>query len=252
MLRHQGRSPRPVHARVTDMRIYRKLLRQLIQVPLFNSMRIGIEQAASARVLLQQLEQMHFNPVLNNQAFNERLLALFNSMQAWHRARLIDTFRRALGIDITGYLAGPQVAPLMMTAVETNVALISTIPQHAHAGLAHRLQQYLLTEPFNQQALRKLLREQYSVTGSRLTLISRDQVTKLIGQLTGIRQQEAGVRSYVWLTSRDGRVRPTHAANEGRRFFWASPPPETGHPGTDIQCRCNAIAYIPGISGYAR
>lgn len=44
---------------------------------------------------------------------------------------------------------------------------------------------------------------------------------------------------YIWRTQRDGDVRPSHAANEGRIFSWNNPPP-TGHPGEDYGCRCYA------------
>lgn len=51
---------------------------------------------------------------------------------------------------------------------------------------------------------------------------------------------------YLWRTRRDGRVRPEHAANEGKIFAWDDPPP-TGHPGGDYGCRCTAEPYQPDI-----
>jgi hypothetical protein len=42
---------------------------------------------------------------------------------------------------------------------------------------------------------------------------------------------------YTWRTVHDDRVRSSHAANDGRVFGWADPPP-TGHPGTEPNCRC--------------
>lgn len=47
---------------------------------------------------------------------------------------------------------------------------------------------------------------------------------------------------YTWRTAHDERVRPAHAANEGRVFAWSDPPP-TGHPGHDPNCRCTAEPY---------
>ena len=52
------------------------------------------------------------------------------------------------------------------------------------------------------------------------------------------------MQQYQWLTSQDERVRPSHVANSGGLFDWASPPPDTGHPGEDILCRCNAVAVL--------
>lgn len=47
---------------------------------------------------------------------------------------------------------------------------------------------------------------------------------------------------YIWHTRRDGRVRPSHAANEGKIFSWANPP-DTGNPGEAYRCRCWAEPY---------
>ena len=44
---------------------------------------------------------------------------------------------------------------------------------------------------------------------------------------------------YIWRTQGDNRVRPTHEANNGKIFCYNYPPP-TGHPGTEINCRCYA------------
>lgn len=51
---------------------------------------------------------------------------------------------------------------------------------------------------------------------------------------------------YIWRTRRDGQVRPSHAANEGKIFAWDSPPP-TGHPGDEYGCRCTAEPFYGKI-----
>jgi len=48
---------------------------------------------------------------------------------------------------------------------------------------------------------------------------------------------------YIWRTTGDDKVRPSHAANEGKIFAWAKPP-ATGHSGEDYNCRCTAEPYI--------
>ncbi len=49
---------------------------------------------------------------------------------------------------------------------------------------------------------------------------------------------------------RDERVRPSHRMNDGRIFSW-SDPPDTGHPGEDHNCRCEAITYVEGQTEFA-
>lgn len=94
--------------------------------------------------------------------------------------------------------------------------------------------------------LKSQLLERGNVSDSRAELIARDQTLKLNGAITQIRQQNAGVDRYVWSTSLDERVRPTHAALEGKTFAWSSPP-DVGHPGQDYQCRCVAVPAIEGL-----
>lgn len=80
---------------------------------------------------------------------------------------------------------------------------------------------------------------------SRAALIARDQVYKTNAAMTEQLQRNAGVDRYRWSTCRDERVRPTHRRNEGRIFHWSSPPPVTGHPGHDPNCRCLPLPLVP-------
>lgn len=54
--------------------------------------------------------------------------------------------------------------------------------------------------------------------------------------------QEHPTTHYIWRTRGDGKVRASHAANNGRIFSWDNPPP-VGHPGEDFGCRCTAEPY---------
>ncbi|MGE4350792.1 MAG: phage minor head protein, partial [Bdellovibrionales bacterium] len=48
---------------------------------------------------------------------------------------------------------------------------------------------------------------------------------------------EEQVTRYVWRTQGDGKVRSSHAQNNGK-IFDCTNPPETGNPGDDYGCRC--------------
>ena len=90
----------------------------------------------------------------------------------------------------------------------------------------------------------KVIRQEFRSSGYNLRRIVRDQTNKTIGQLTQLRQQQVGIESYQWLTSQDERVRPTHIRNSGLVFDWGRPPPDTGHLGNDVMCRCTAIPVV--------
>ncbi len=86
------------------------------------------------------------------------------------------------------------------------------------------------------------------------TLIARDQVNKLNSELTKKREQSLNQTQYRWITCRDERVRgdpmglypnaiPSHYARDTKIFNWDSPP-EGGHPGEAINCRCRAEMIV--------
>lgn len=94
----------------------------------------------------------------------------------------------------------------------------------------------------------------FESTKKRAVIIARDQVGKLNGEMTMNRQKAIGIKSYFWRTSVDERVRgnptgrfpnaePSHYSREGKKFYWDRPP-EDGHPGTAIMCRCYAEPNI--------
>lgn len=94
----------------------------------------------------------------------------------------------------------------------------------------------------------------FGSTKKRALVIARDQVGKLNGEMVMKRQNSIGIKSYFWRTSVDERVRgnptgrfpnakPSHYSREGKKFYWDRPP-EDGHPGTAIMCRCYAEPNI--------
>jgi SPP1 gp7 family putative phage head morphogenesis protein len=87
------------------------------------------------------------------------------------------------------------------------------------------------------------LAEDLGISQRRARLIARNETATLNGTLNRVRQQQAGVKRYVWSTSLDERVRPLHQEREGRTYSWDDPPSD-GHPGEPINCRCVARAVI--------
>ena len=70
---------------------------------------------------------------------------------------------------------------------------------------------------------------------TRAALIARDQVSKLNGNLTRLRQEKSQVRSYIWRTAGDGRVRYTHQLYSGKKFLWTEGAGSFGvHPGEEV------------------
>lgn len=134
----------------------------------------------------------------------------------------------------------------LRAAREANIRLI----EDAHRDYAAQVREVFdnaLTEGLRVEELAAKLAERGDVSESRAELIARDQTLKLNGQITRLRQQAAGVEEYIWSTSQDERVRPEHAALEGRKFAWDEPTPIGYAPSEDFQCRCIPIPVIPEL-----
>lgn len=86
-----------------------------------------------------------------------------------------------------------------------------------------------------------------SVGESRAALIAVDQIGKFNGIITKLRQEKLGIKSYIWRSVGDERVRVTHKAFNGNKFSWDKGSPE-GHPGQPIRCRCFAEPLFEEIA----
>lgn len=153
-------------------------------------------------------------------------------------------YRTVLKVD--PLMSEPWLLPEVERFVTENVALISSVPTENLADI----EQMLYRDAKRKQSpaqMKKNIEEQFGVAESRAALIARDQVGKFNGALTELRQTNLGIKSYVWRTSEDERVRPDHAKLDGHTYKWDDPPVtvttgkragERNHPGQDIQCRC--------------
>jgi len=129
--------------------------------------------------------------------------------------------------------------------------------------VANRVQEGVRATELAKEIEQEFLGEgaEFAAAKSRAKLIARDQIGKLAGDITRVRQTEIGVSRYVWRTSRDERVRGyekpdtwpgSHVAREGLIFDWSRSIEEQldekgliaadidGPPGTPINCRCYA------------
>ena len=135
-----------------------------------------------------------------------------------------------------------------------------------------RLVQQAKNEGWNgkqlEKAVKKDLPEKYA---NRASLIARTETAKLNTSITLETYKEIGCQYYMWMATLDERVRPDHAAMNGRICSVADPtvyfeenpddpmhPVEKQrvegemcmlHPGEDFQCRCTMVMWDPVIDG---
>jgi len=155
----------------------------------------------------------------------------FNEKQ-WEKIQ-----KSAVGVSF--FQSQPWLTPLMDSFVKENVTLITNM-ESDYIAKVDGIVQRGLRNGSRHETIAKEIQKQIGVSKNRAKLIGRDQVSKLNSQLAQRKQEGIGVKEYIWVTAGDERVRPTHRANNNKKFAWDNPPAVTGHPGEDVNCRCIA------------
>jgi SPP1 gp7 family putative phage head morphogenesis protein len=148
------------------------------------------------------------------------------------------------GIDL--FMGEPWLLDQLKLFSSQNAQLIRSLPDQELERVSGIVERGL-QEGSTYSDVAKEIQKSFGITERRAKLIARDQTKKLNSSLTKLRQQELGVEEYIWQTSNDERVRPTHKANNGKKFRWDDPPAVTGHPGNDVNCRCIARPVLEGL-----
>lgn len=92
-----------------------------------------------------------------------------------------------------------------------------------------------------QKDLTKEIQQMTSIGKRRAQLIARNAPLQYSGALTKHHQMSAGIKSYIWQSSRDERVRDSHRRLDGEVLNWEGPGP---HPRSEVNCRCDAVPFV--------
>ena len=156
--------------------------------------------------------------------------------------------QKSFGVNI---LAGePSLDEYLQAAAYNNSQLIKSIPAQ-YLGQVENIVLTNVRAGGRPAAIESLLRDQFGVTQNRAKFIARDQTSKINGDLTARRQQNAGFDYFQWVDSNDSRVRDRHEAIADKVtaygkgvYRWDNPPlSDKGDPiipGQDYGCRCIA------------
>lgn len=182
--------------------------------------------------LEQQTEQAALSATLHAQAVNR-----FNDTQ-FHRV-----VSSAYGQDF--YKPEPFLKDALETWTLENARLIKSIPEQ-YIGQIQQMVSDAAVNGWDEATLKQKIQASFRLPENRAALIANDQIGKLNGQLTRLRQQNIGIKKYRWRGKRDERERDSHLKREGKVFEWDNPP-SGGHPGSEINCRCYAQMIAPEI-----
>ena len=246
-------NPDPIQSSVGIETSYYKALRQIVR-QLTNAVKSQVlpilKQAEPQYVQDSSLEEL-VNRTLSDiesqigdiESTGTRIAAAMATRgEAFNRARFVATINKSVGISVADIVTKDVSLPVIEASVKANVDLIKTIPPQYLERVQKAVTQGLQRGD-NFFSIRESILEVGQSTNRRAKIIARDQVTKLNAALTENRQQALGITEYVWRTASDDRVRPEHEDNDGKTFAW-SDPPSTGHPGTEVLCRCVAEPKI--------
>lgn len=153
--------------------------------------------------------------------------------------------REVLAVDIGDAAEGVATETTLRDWTAANVDLIITVPERYFDEIESDVFEFVAAGSRAAELVERIegLGDHPRFNAAR---IARDQIGKLTSNLTKARQRDIGVAEYVWSTSQDERVRSEHAERDGRTFSWDEPP-EDGHPGEPIQCRCVALPKLESI-----
>lgn len=132
--------------------------------------------------------------------------------------------------------------PLFEGWIQGNVELIGGLDERFFDDVTKRVQS-TVESGASLDALSAELQAAGVSAGKRADFIARDQVATFNAQVTRARLEAVGVTAYIWSTSRDGNVREEHADRDGEIIRY-SDPPDDGHAGEPIGCRCVQRAYF--------
>jgi len=169
--------------------------------------------------------------------------------EAETKTLFLANYAKLSGIDVSSTLRTPRTRALVERSISRSARLITSIPADAQVRVIRALRAVVHGDAPARFSLREQLSKIEGITERRAQLIARDQTAKLVTKIDETRQQDVGITQYIWRTSHDERVRPSHEAHDGHTFSWGAPPPDTGHPGEDINCRCIAEPDLSAILG---
>lgn len=127
------------------------------------------------------------------------------------------------------------------------VKLIRSLPLEA-AEKVHEIVGEAMLQGTRPEQLIDKIKALGNITRNRAELIARTEVARASSTLVQARAEHVGSKEYIWRTSRDGAVRPSHKKMEGVVVRWDSPPTLDGftaHAGCSPRCRCFPAPVLP-------
>lgn len=226
-----------------EMRIIREFIPLMVDEALFNGIQVDARQDNWISDITDKIK----NVVESTLSPTSTLNSLFNKVKTFAKNQERKFFTSIFGAKLKGG-SERDYEKLKANWIEENLALIKSIDNRTLEAIRYALSRNMVKSANKTQIINELtetIKQMGEVNEKRAVLIATDQVGKLNSQLTQYEQMKNGVKGYLWRSMRDDRVRAMHEeydrqSREGKVFSWDKPP-EGGHPGWAIRCRCIAV-----------
>lgn len=148
---------------------------------------------------------------------------------------------KTMGRNLRKEIEGAPTGQVLRAFLNEQVKLITSLPIDA-ANRVHDLTLEGIIEATRAKEVAAEIMKTGQVTESRAKLIARTEIARTASGLTMARATHVGATHYVWRTSGDGDVRPSHKKMNGVVIPFATAPIlEDGtqtHAGMIYNCRC--------------
>lgn len=196
-------------------------------------------------------------------SFSDAILRSWSKSMASHTNKLgkknITRLTSAVGLDVEPLLHDRNLNPFFNNVIDENVGLIRSIPTEKEVAFKNALVRGI-TGDMPRTQIQAIIMKHIGKNGNvknRARLIATDQTNKLNASLNEYRQKQLGGTRYRWKNSQDTRVagnpsgkyphaKPSHWDRQNKIYLW-SKPPEGGHPGQRVRCRCTAEMVIEDV-----
>jgi SPP1 gp7 family putative phage head morphogenesis protein len=159
---------------------------------------------------------------------------------AIHERRAFEAHGREMARGLRQELAQPVMADMLQTLIASQVQDIRSIPTDASA----RVYELILKgreDGTRAKAYVEEIMRSGEVSKAKANMLGRTMVSTVASNITEVRARQSGSLGYIFETMRDGTVRPSHRAMQGKFVAWDDPPTLDGyrtHAGRWANCRC--------------
>ena len=176
-----------------------------------------------------------------------------SNARSWREAAAKGTHAREIFRQMQNVLTG-SVDERRVELIRENAQLIGSLPERLREDTARWIAAMQLKGERPETIARHLAEQLPNVARGRLRLIARTETSKAATAITQARSEDLGLDWYIWMTSKDVRVRKSHRMMQGVLVPWADPPhPEVlarekdegpYHAGNIYNCRCDPVPLV--------